>query len=432
MRTEQDAFGTVTISDEALYGIQTIRTVENMSFSGRTLSQYPAYIQALAQVKLACAKANGKAGFLTSESSLRIQAACRELIEGKHAEQFPVDVFHGGGSIGVNMNMNEVIARLAGEGIHPTDHVNASQSTADVCHTGARIAILAMMKPLEQAVHAIAGEVKRKAEAFESIRTIARTCWQDGMSVSLASLFDGFEAALSRRMASLTSASAELNRVNIGGTVIGSGVGAPAEYRACILNELREVTGLPLQWRESLYDAAQNPDDLARLSSEIRVTAALFTKFAKDLRLLSSGPEAGLSELTLPAVQAGSSFFPGKVNPVVPEMMIQCGMLVAGNDSVIQTALEMGEVHLNLWEGLMAVLLMQNIGMLTRSLQAFHSKCVAGIEPNIERCESYAESYIPMIVELKEKYGYQQVSEWVKDLSKEQIQNKFREAKHHE
>jgi aspartate ammonia-lyase len=432
MRTEQDAFGSVSLPDDALYGIQTFRTVANMSFSGKTLSQFPIYIKALSQVKLACAKTNCKAGVISKGEYTQIKNACRELIDGHHVEQFPVDIYHGGGSIGINMNINEVIAHLAGDAIHPTEHVNASQSTADVCHTGLRIAIIVMLESLEKNLKAMIEELDRKAEAFQSIRTIARTCWQDGMSVPLSSLFEGVSSALIRRTASLNTVRAVIHQVNLGGTVIGSGVGASKEYRTHIIDELRQVTKLPLQWRDNLYDAAQNPDDLAQLSSEIRMIGSLLNKFARDLRLLSSGPETGMAELVLPAVQAGSSFFPGKVNPVIPEMMIQCAMLIAGNDSVIQSALEMGEVHLHIWEGMMGILLLQNVDMLTRAISSFYEKCVVGIEPNVEQCEAYAQSFIPMIVELKERYGYEQVSTWLKELTTEQIKMKFREVEQHD
>jgi aspartate ammonia-lyase len=427
MREEQDGFGSVLLPDDALYGIQTVRTVENMSFSGDTLSQFPQYIRALAQVKQACAASNSKAGLITSDCASQIIAACDQLIQGKRHDQFPVDVFHGGGGIGINMNVNEVIAHIAGDDVHPIDHVNASQSTSDVCHTALRIALIEMLDPLDHVIGRLIASLDEKTKAFQSIRTIARTCWQDGMSVPLSSLFEGLSAALKRRRERLNAAQKAIHHINLGGTVIGSGTGAPAAYRALIVGELQKVTKRPVEWRENLYDAAQNPDDLAQLSSEIRMTASILMKFAKDLRLLSSGPEAGFSELILPAVQAGSSFFPGKVNPVMAEMMMQCCMLIAGKDHVIQSALEMGEVHLNIWESMMGFLLMQNISMLTPAMRNFHERCVLGIQPNAERCETYAASLIPSVVDLKEKYGYAAVSGWMKTMSPEQLKQKLRE-----
>jgi aspartate ammonia-lyase len=427
MRIEEDAFGTVSLPDEVRYGIQTVRTVENMSFSGQRLSYYPEYIQALAQVKKAAAKANECAEVISSEISAKIQAACQQLIEGKWVEQFPIDVFHGGGSIGTNMNVNEVIARLAGESVHPTDHVNASQSTADACHTAMRVALITMMKPFEQVLDQLITTLEEQSRSFAQIRTIARTCWQDGMSVPLASLFEGTASALKRRSQFLHQAVELIHHINLGGTVIGSGTGAAEKYRSVIVSMLQETTSYPLRWRESLYDAAQYPDDLAQLSSEIHLISSILMKFAADLRLLASGPETGLNELKLPAVQAGSSFFPGKVNPVIAETMIQCSMLEAGHHHVIQSTLAMGEVHLNIWEGMMGVLLMQNISMMTKAMHTFHDHCVAGIEPNLARCEKYATSFIPMVVELKERFGYQKVSQWMKEMTKEELKRKAEE-----
>lgn len=426
---EQDAFGTVMLPDDVLYGIQTVRTVNHMSFSGRPLSDFPAYIRAMAQVKQAAAKANRHAGVISDEICEKIQAASKQLIDGKWVEQFPIDVFHGGGSIGTNMNVNEVIARLAGDDVHPTDHVNASQSTADACHTAIRMALIAMMEPFVQVLDQLIKTLENHSIAFASIRTIARTCWQDGLNVPVSSLFEATASALRRRREFLHRAVDLIHHINLGGTVVGSGTGAPEAYRAAIVPLLVETTGYPLSWRDNLYDAAQYPDDLAQLSSEIHLISRILLKLAKDLRLLASGPEAGLNELRLPAVQAGSSFFPGKVNPVIAETMIQCSMLEAGNHSIIQSALEMGEVHLNIWEGMMGILLMQNISMLTEAMSTFHDHCAAGIEVNEVQCEEYAASLIPMVVELKEKYGYQQVSKWVKEMSKEELKKKMKKEK---
>lgn len=432
MRGEENAYGSVTLPEEALYGIQTLRTVQNLSFSGRILSQYPQYIQALAMVKKAAALANRKAGVVNCEACEAIVGACDQLIQGKHQEHFPVDVFHGGGSIGTNMNINEVIARLAGENVHPADHVNASQSTSDVCHTAIRIALVRSSQPLIEALQELIVTVEGKAREFDSIPTIARTCLQDGMKISLGSLFSGFASGLRRRTKDFQDKAADLLQVNIGGTVVGSGTGASGGYRLAVIPFLREVTGLPLRLRENLYDAAQNPDDLAALSAQLQMIASLLVKFAKDLRLLGSGPETGFAEIKLPAVQAGSSFFPGKVNPVVPETLIQCGFLVMGHDYAIQTALEHGELHLNIWEGAMGVLLLDSISMLTQAVRSFDRLCVAGIQANQQQCESYAASFIPMIVELKEKYGYAQVTEWMKTLSRDEIKRKYEGRELHE
>ncbi|MCY9692033.1 lyase family protein [Paenibacillus alginolyticus] len=432
MRKVEDAFGELELPDDALYGLQTARTISNMSFSGHSLSQYPVYIQSLASVKKAAALANSKTGVIDSAICTAIIGACDELIAGKHTEQFPVDAFHGGGSIGINMNINEVIAALAGEQISPANHVNASQSTADVCHTAIRIALIETFKPLEQHLLQVIQTLELKAKQLESVTTIARTCWQDGMRVSAGVVFQSTASALKRRIAAMSQAVEDIHRINLGGTVIGSGIGASTPYREAVVPILAEITGLPLQLRSDLYDAAQYPDDLGRLSSEVRLTSAVLVKLAKDLRLLSSGPETGLAELTLPAVQAGSSFFPGKVNPVIPETVIHCGLLINGHDSVIQSAVELGEVHLNLADGLMGTLLLDNMQMLSRTTVIFESRCLSGISVNEETCKRYADSFIPLIVDLKEAYGYEQVALWMKQYEPKQIREKFGRSEKHE
>lgn len=432
MRKVQDAFGSLELPEDALYGVQTARTIDNMSFSGKTLSQYPVYICSLAKVKKAAAVANCRAGIFDQSIMKAIVGACDELIDGRHRKQFPVDVLHGGGCIGINMNMNEVVAALAGSGSDAAEHVNASQSTADVCHTAMRIALIETSKPLAETLHSVIQRLLEKAEAFKEVPTIARTCWQDGMSVSAGVLFQAAASALARIVEQLRQAVRDIHRINLGGTVIGSGVGASEAYRAAIIPALAEVSGLPVEWRKDLYDAAQYPDDLGRLSSEVRLISNVLTKLAKDLRLLSSGPETGLAELVLPAVQAGSSFFPGKVNPVIPETVIQCGMLIAGNDRIIQSAMDMGEVHLNLFEGIMGILLLDNMGMLTRVAALFEQRCLQGIQVNEQVCGRYANSLIPLVVDLKDRYGYDQVSRWMKELTPQEIKEKFGRSDRHE
>lgn len=433
MREESDQFGAIEISKDALYGIQTMRTVQNLSFSGRTLSQYPTYIQSLALVKKAAALANQEAGIFDEFIGNAIIHACDSLIKGDHHEHFLIDILHGGGGIGTNMNVNEVIANLANESlgsprgsyapVHPTDHVNASQSTSDVCHTAIRLAIIKSFQPLFAVLDQLIDSIKAKAGEFKDVTTIARTCLQDGMRVQLGDTFSGFHHVIKRRLLSLEDAVKKLHSINLGGTVIGSGVGAPIPYQEIVVSKLCEVTGIELFHRENLFDAAQNIDDLARVSSELRILASCLLKLAKDLRLLSSGPEAGFAEIKLPAVQAGSSFFPGKVNPVIPETLIQCCFQVIGCDSVVQTTLEHGELGLNVFEGAAGANILDAMGMLEKAIITFTEKCINGIEVNRERCEELANSFIPLVVELKEKVGYTAAARFVKDKGKEEIKN---------
>ncbi len=440
-RNEQDAFGTVELPDEALYGVQTLRSASNLSFSGRTLVAYPGYIAALAEVKRAAARANERAGLLPRTLAHAIEQACEEVGHGCHDGQFIVDPFHGGGGIGSNMNMNEVIANLANEmldgeiggyaPVHPADHVNASQSTSDACHTALRIAAIRAGERLLAELARLIGKVDEKSAELALVPTITRTCMQDGLPDTLGTMFGGYANGLRRRMERLAVAVEELHAVNLGGTVVGSGVGAAPGYRERVLDALRETTGLPLRHRNDLYDAAQNIDDLAALSAELALLAGLLIKQAKDLRLLSSGPEAGFGELRLPAVQAGSSFFPGKINPVVPETLVQCGLQIIGLDRSVQGALEHGELNLNVWEGFAGFNLLDMLGMLERAIGRFADLCVSGIQADEARCRELSRTFIPAVVALKEKYGYSQVGQWLKERSKDEVISIYeREAEH--
>jgi aspartate ammonia-lyase len=243
------------------------------------------------------------------------------------------------------------------------------------------------------------------------------------MRVQLGETFRGYSQVIKRRLHSLEEAVTRLHSINLGGTVIGSGVGAPKAYRDTVVSKLCEVSGIDLSHRENLYDAAQNIDDLARVSSELRILASCLLKLAKDLRLLSSGPEAGFAEIQLPAVQAGSSFFPGKVNPVIPETLIQCCFQVIGCDQVVQTTLEHGELGLNVFEGAAGANILDAMVMLEKALPAFTEKCIKGTEANRARCEELANSFIPVVVELKEKIGYTATARLVKEKGKDEIKN---------
>ncbi|MDR7319404.1 lyase family protein [Brevibacillus nitrificans] len=438
MRKEQDSFGTLEIPQDALYGIQTVRALQNLSFSGKSLRQYPAYIASLAMVKKAAARANERAEVIETSVRQAIEQACDELIAGKHLEHFPVDILHGGGGIGTNMNVNEVISNLANEQagmprgtyapVHPVDHVNASQSTSDACHTAIRMAIVQEYAGLDDLLARMQETWEKLVQRLMPITTIARTCLQDGMCVQLGETFSGYAAVWKRRHRSLKQAVQELLAVNLGGTVIGSGIGAPSAYREAVLAELCHLSGMRLQHRENLFDAAQNLDDLAQVSAQLSLLSTCLLKIAKDLRLLSSGPEAGFAEISLPAVQAGSSFFPGKINPVVPESLIQSCFQVLGCDRVVQATLEHGELDLNVFEGAAGANILDALYMLKNALVLFHEKCLAGIEANEERCEELANTFIPLVVDLKEKHGYSFVSKLIKEKGREGVKSFSRDG----
>ena len=399
---------------EILYGEQTKLTARNMTFSDWRLKHFPEFIDAALNIKAACALANYRAGLLPEEKKDAIIAACKELRLGKYRNQFIVDVFHGGGGIGINMNFNEVIANKAGHDVHPVDDVNMSQSTSDFCHSAMRLALIYSTRSLKGVLRHMVETADIKMKEFEPYTTIARTCWQDGMQVSAGTIFEGFKETLEAMTDRFAKDIDDLHWVNMGYTVIGTGTGADPAYKREIEGALQDYLGLPMKMTKKPYVHAQFPVDLVTVSSDIKTISSILAKFAKDTRILSSGPEAGLHEWDIPAVQKGSSFFPGKVNPVIPEMMIQCDLLISGHDSIMQNALGMGEQHLNVWEELMGFLLLENVRWLRRATRQFDTRCVAGITLNEETIERNANASIPLVVAYKEEFGYETLSDRIK------------------
>jgi aspartate ammonia-lyase len=399
-RIEKDSLGERAVPADALYGIQTLRAVENLEFSGRLLANYPDYLRALATVKKAAARANRDARVIDARQHDAIERACDELIRGGHLAQFPIDMLGGGGSIAVNMNVNEVIANLANEylggargtyqPVHPKLHVNASQSTADVCHTAARMTVLSRWSGLRRALGQCVAVFRAKAVELRAIVTISRTCLQDASPVSLGELFGGHAEVIARRAEAIARSVRALTQINLGGTAIGSGSGAPPSYRRVIVRRLNEISAQKFTLRRNLYDAAQNIDDLAAVSAQIGILAEVLIKVAQDLRLLGSGPEGGFGELVLPAVQEGSSIFPGKINPVVPETMLQCCFQVLGCERATRLALERGELNLNVFEGAAAANVFDAMEMMRRAIALFAERCVSGISANRKRCRELA------------------------------------------
>jgi len=396
-----------------LYGQQTLLTIENMSFSGRTLEQFPEFIRAAAQVKEAAAEANAQCGQLDRTVADRIVQACHVLENCDHIDQFPVDVFQGGGGTGTNMNLNEVLSSLAGEGVDGLDHINLSQSTSDVCHTAMRLALYGQSHVVTGRVGVLMGELRRLAEDNTGVDTIARTCVQDGMAVPVSKLFDALAGILGTLLEDYSSVNQQLLDVNIGGTVIGSGFGASLAYRQAVVPHLATITGLPVTAAPDMYAVTQYPIDLARVSAVLTMISRVLAKFSQDLRLLSSGPDCGFNEIHLPATQKGSSYYPGKINPVIPETFLQCDLLVSANDSIIQRCLGMGEQYYNLWDCTMGFLLLDNVRMLGKAVELLTEKCVAGIEVNTEVCQAYATSTMPRLLQLKEEIGYQATTDGI-------------------
>jgi aspartate ammonia-lyase len=399
-RVEQDSLGERAVPVDAFYGIHTVRAIENLQFSGRLLASYPDYIRALATVKKAAARANRDAHAIDAQRQEAIERACDTLIRGEHLAQFPVDMLAGGGSIAVNMNVNEVIANLANEylgvargtyePVHPKMHVNASQSTADVCHTAARMTVLSRWSGLRRALSRCVVAFRAKEVELKPVVTISRTCLRDASPVSLGEIFGGYAEVVGRRAEELARSVRALTRINLGGTAMGSGSGASASYRRAILKRLNAIVAQKLTLRRNLYDAAQNIDDLAVVSAQLGMLAEVLIKIAQDLRLLGSGPEGGFGEIILPAVQEGSSIFAGKINPVIPETMLQCCFQVLGCERAARLGLERGELNLNVFEGAAAANVFDAIEMMQRSITLFAERCVSGIRANRKRCRELA------------------------------------------
>jgi aspartate ammonia-lyase len=395
-RIEKDLLGERAVPADAFYGIHTVRAVENLRFSSSLLRYYPDYIRSLAIVKKAAARANRDARAIDARRLSAIEYACDALIRGEHLDQFPIDILGGGGGIAVNMNVNEVIANLASERlggargtykpIHPKLHVNASQSTADVCHSAARMTVLDRWTELRRILRGCVKVFRAKAAELRPVVTISRTCLQDAEPVSLGDFFNGHAEVLARRTGELERSIEALTTINLGGTAIGSGSGASATYRRSVVKHLNKIAGRRFSIRSNLYDAAQNIDDLAALSAQLAMLAEVLIKIAQDLRLLASGPNGGFGEILLPAVQEGSSFYPGKINPVIPETMLQCCFQVLGRERATRLALERGELNLNVFEGGAAANIFDAMDMMRRSVETFVERCVKNIVANKKRC----------------------------------------------
>lgn len=418
MRVVSDRFGELKIADNLFYGVQTARTLENMSFSRFKMSEYPSFIKALALVKEAAACANYASGNLEESTCSAIKYACSEIKSGRHNSQFPVDMLHGGGSIGFNQNMNEVIATLAAqylkeqvqtkrstespseqvellpkETVDAKAHVNLSQSTADACSTAFRLCLAAEISPLLSALEEILAGLAHLEKEFGELETVARTCLQDAMPVKFAGLFSGWYGGLERSRLRIIEQQKSLSAVNLGGTVIGSGEGASPAYRNLIVPALSKLLGRELSLKVNLYDAAQNIDEITALSGALELLAQILIKICQDLRLLSSGPQNGFAELILPALQDGSSFFSEKNNPVVPETVMQACFHVLGNHRAAMAALEHAELNLNIFESGAFFHTLDSLEILSAAISLLRSKAILSLKVNTKRCSEMLEKH---------------------------------------
>jgi fumarate hydratase, class II len=401
---------------EELWGGETRKAVANFPVSGERVPV--AVVRWLGRVKGAAARANADLGLLDGELAGRIAAAADEIADGRHDAQFPIDVFQTGSGTSSNMNANEVIAALAGEGAHPNDHVNMGQSSNDVFPSAVHLAALdeatnRLLPALERLERAFAG----KAEEFKDIVKAGRTHLMDAVPVTLGQEFAGYAAQIRLGRARVADALPRVAQIPLGGTATGTGLNTHREFAAKVRQSLSAATGLEIRAPEDPFEAQGNRDALVELSGALKVIAVSLTKIANDLALMGSGPRAGIGELLLPELQKGSSIMPGKVNPVLPEVVLQVSAQVIGNDTAITVGGLQGQFELNVRIPLIARNLLGSIHLLTTASTLFAEKCVEGVEANVAGCERSAESTLAVATALNPYIGYDRASEIVKDAA---------------
>ncbi len=417
-RIEQDSLGERRLPEEVYYGVQTQRAVENFPISDMPISKYPFLIEALGCVKQASALANRDLGLLDPHVAAAIIAAAEEVRRGMWTGQFVVDVIQGGAGTSTNMNANEVIANRALEllghrkgeyaYVHPLNHVNLSQSTNDVYPTSLKIALHFSISDLLQAMRELRDGFAAKADEFSDVIKMGRTQLQDAVPMTLGQEFSTYAVMLDEDMERLREAAQLILEINMGATAIGTGINAHPEFAARVCQHLRKLTGIPLVISPNLVEATQDTGVFVQLSGVLKRIAVKLSKTANDLRLLSSGPRAGLHEINLPAVQPGSSIMPGKVNPVIPEVVNQVAFDVIGNDVTVTMAAQAGQLQLNVMEPIIAYALFNSLTHLRNACRVFLTRCVEGITANREHLRQMVENSIGIVTALNPYIGYDQ------------------------
>jgi fumarate hydratase class II len=401
---------------QVLWGVETEKAVANFPVSGEPIPIPVA--RWLGRIKAAAARANADLGLLDRELAERIAAAADRVAAGEFDDQFPIDVFQTGSGTSSNTNANEVIAALAGEGVHPNDHVNMGQSSNDVFPSAVHLAALGeLVDELVPALELLAASLERKADEFADVVKSGRTHLMDAVPVTLGQEFGGYAAQVRQGIARVRDAMPRLGQIPLGGTATGTGLNTHPEFAARVREQLSAETGLTISAPVDHFEAQAARDGLVEASGALKVVAVSLTKIANDLRLMGSGPRAGLSEIFLPELQKGSSIMPGKVNPVIPEVVTQVAAQVIGNDLAITVGGMGGHFELNVYIPLMARNLLDSIGLLASATRLLAEKCVDGIEANRERNEQYAESTLSAAAALNPYIGYDQGAEIVKEAS---------------
>ena len=421
VRTEHDLLGDRVVPADAYYGIHTLRALENFPITGTAISIYPDLVTALACVKQAAAIANCELGLIDDRRSVAIRLACEEIREGKLHEEFVVDVIQGGAGTSSNMNANEVICNRAlellnhkkgeYEHLHPLDHVNLSQSTNDVYPTAIKLALQFGIKRLITEMVALRKAFERKAQEFDDILKVGRTQLQDAVPMTLGQEFSTYAVMLGEDEQRLAEAAGLIREINLGATAIGTGINAHPDYEPLVTTRLSEVSGVPFLRSPNLIEATQDAGSFVQLSGVLKRIAVKLSKTCNDLRLLSSGPRAGIGEISLPAVQAGSSIMPGKVNPVIPEVVNQIAFEVIGNDITVTMAAEAGQLQLNAFEPIIAHSLFKSLYHLAAGCRTLADRCVNGITPNRDRARRLLDESTALVTALSPILGYSRSTE---------------------
>lgn len=424
-RVESDLIGSREISDECLYGVQTLRGIENFSISKYHLNEYPLFINGLAMTKMAAARANHELGLLTDEQFQAITQACREILEGRFHDQFPVDMIQGGAGTSTNMNANEVIANRALEIMghahgdyafcSPNDHVNCSQSTNDAYPTAIHLGMYATHLKLLPYLEDLIAAFRRKGEEFAHIIKMGRTQLEDAVPMTLGQTFNGFASILTDEIKHLNEAAADFLTVNMGATAIGTGICAEPGYAEKCIAALRDITGWDIRLSDDLVGATSDTSCLVGYASAMKRLAVKVNKICNDLRLLASGPRCGLGEINLPAMQPGSSIMPGKVNPVIPEVMNQICFKAIGNELCVTMAGEAAQMELNVMEPVMVQCCFESAELMMNGFRTLRTLCVEGITANEEHCINEVHHSIGVVTALNPVIGYKNSTKIAKE-----------------
>ena len=422
MRVESDSIGSRNVPADAYYGVQSLRGAENFHITGQSLR--PEFIDAMAMIKKTCAICNHAVGELDDARRDATVTACEEVLEGQFHDQFLCDPIQGGAGTTANMNANEVIANRAIELmggqkgdysiVHPNDHVNRAQSTNDVIPTAAKLTVAKLLKKAIYQVVRLRDALQVKETEFHDVIKMGRTQMQDAVPIRLGAEFGAYSRAISRDVSRLERALEEMYSINLGGTAVGTALNANPEYVNMLAPTLSKISGFPLKKAEDLIDGTQNLDSFAYVSAALKTCAISCSKIANDLRLMSSGPRCGFEEINLPPMQNGSSIMPGKVNPVIPEVMSQAAFCIIGNDMSITMAAEAGQLELNYAEPVLYHKLFESLVVLTGAVETFVDHCVVGITANEERCRELVDGSVGVITAICPKLGYKESADIAK------------------